>query len=214
MVSVTAKILDLELTEVLVDDNMEKKPSALTGRFPFLQTQDGATIFESVSIMRCLARQSKGIYGQNDLETSTIDQWIDYLSSSVRPVWINLFMAVMGKEGSDPKSFNIGLANLKKNLEVFEKHLKLRNFLVGYSLTLADVVLVCDLIQPMQVLLDAAFRKDSIPNLTRYCANILNSKAFLNTFGRIHFCKKAINPIFEKKQEVQPKVEKAKKAAP
>lgn len=146
MVSVTAKILDLELTEVLVDDNMEKKPSALTGRFPFLQTQDGATIFESVSIMRCLARQSKGIYGQNDLETSTIDQWIDYLSSSVRPVWINLFMAVMGKEGSDPKSFNIGLANLKKNLEVFEKHLKLRNFLVGYSLTLADIVLVCDLI--------------------------------------------------------------------
>jgi hypothetical protein len=32
--------------------------------------------------------------------------------------------------------------------EIFEKHLKLRNFVVGYQLTLADVYLISVLISP------------------------------------------------------------------
>jgi glutathionyl-hydroquinone reductase len=47
------------------------------------------------------------------------------------------------------KSFSIALNNLKKSLVPIEKHLKLRNFLVGYSLTLADVTLLVNLINPL-----------------------------------------------------------------
>ena len=36
-------------------------------------------------------------------------------------------------------------------------------------MTLADVALVANLIVPLQTVLDASFRKDSIPNLSRYC---------------------------------------------
>jgi len=52
------------------------------------------------------------------------------------------------------RSFSIALNQFKKNLAPFEKHLKLRNFLVGHSLTLADVTLLVNLITPLQTVLD------------------------------------------------------------
>lgn len=83
-----------------------------------------------------------------------------------------------------------------------EKHLKLRNFLVGYNLTLADVTLVANLVLPLQSYLDAIYRKDTIPNLTRFCTVILESSSFKETFGDVAFCKKSLfTGKEEKKQE-------------
>ena len=77
------------------------------------------------------------------------------------------------------KTFSIALNQFKKSLMPFEKHLKLRNFLVGYSLTSADVTLIVNLITPLQTVLDQSFRKDTIPNLARYCQIILDGKTFV-----------------------------------
>jgi glutathione S-transferase len=93
------------------------------------------------------------------------------------------------------KTFSIALNSFKKTLLPLEKHLKLRNFLVGYSLTLADVTLIASLVNPLQTVLDQQYRKDTIPNLSRYCDIILSGKAFVQTFGRIHFAKKMLQPI-------------------
>jgi len=110
---------------------------------------------------------------------SSIDQWVDYINQSVSPISQAISQQVFGQEATDMKNFSIALNQLKKAIQPFEKHLKLRNFLVGYSLTLADVTLVVNLITPLQTVLDAGFRKDSIPNLSRYCQLILDSRAFL-----------------------------------
>ena len=93
------------------------------------------------------------------------------------------------------KTFSIALNSFKKTLLPLEKHLRLRNFLVGYSLTLADVTLIASLITPLQTVLDQQYRKDTIPNLSRYSEIILSGKAFLQTFGRIHFAKKMLQPL-------------------
>ena len=93
------------------------------------------------------------------------------------------------------KTFSIALNSFKKTLLPLEKHLRLRNFLVGYSLTLADVTLIASLIKPLQTVLDQQYRKDTIPNLSRYSEIILSGKAFVQTFGRIHFTKKMLQPL-------------------
>ena len=92
------------------------------------------------------------------------------------------------------KNFSIALNSFKKTLLPLEKHLRLRNFLVGYSLTLADVTLIASLVNPLQTVLDQQYRKDTIPNLSRYSEIILSGKAFVHTFGRIHFAKKCYSP--------------------
>ena len=68
--------------------------------------------------------------------------------------------------------------------------MKLRNFLVGHSLTLADVVLIVALVVPLQTVLDQGFRKDTIPNLSRYSQLILESSSFVSVFGKPHLAKK------------------------
>jgi len=111
------------------------------------------------------------------------------------------------------KTFSITLNQFKKTLAPFEKHLKLRNFLVGYALTLADVTLVVNLITPLQTVLDQQFRKDSLPNLSRYCQVILEGNAFSQIFGRVLFTRKMLGPVFPK-IEAQPKQVAPKKEAP
>lgn len=164
-----------------------------------------------------MARQRKGFYGNNDFETSSIDQWVDYINTSVAPVSLQVSQAVFGHDtSSDMKSFSIALGNLKKSLLPIEKHLKLRNFLVGYSLTLADVTLLVNLINPLQTVLDSGFRKDTIPNLSRYCQIILEGRSFTQTFGRIHFAKKMLQPQLNKPVEIKtaPKAAPAKEVKP
>ena len=45
----------------------------------------------------------------------------------------------------DLKAFSIAQAELRSSLTSIESHLRLRNFLVGHSLSLADVFLVATL---------------------------------------------------------------------
>lgn len=133
---------------------------------------------------------------------SSIDQWIDYVNSTVAPLSQTLSNQIFGHDQTaDMRTFSIALNQLKKTLIPVEKHLQLRNFLVGYSLTLADLSLVVTLLTPLQTILDKTFRKDTIPNLTRYCTLILQGKAFLEVFGHVHFSKKALQPAISKKEE-------------
>ena len=64
-------------------------------------------------------------------------------------------------------------------------------------MTLADVALVSSLVVPLQTVLDAGYRKDTIPNLSRYAQIILDTPTFLQVFGRIHLSKKQLNPKFD-----------------
>lgn len=85
---------------------------------------------------------------------SSIDQWVDYVNSTIAPLSNVLQSQVFGFEETDQRTFGVTLNSLKKSLQVFEKQLKLRNFLVGYSLTLADVTLLVNLLVPLQTVLD------------------------------------------------------------
>jgi len=86
------------------------------------------------------------------------------------------------------KDFAIKVGHFEKELAPLEKHLTLRNFLVGYNLTLADVILVFALSQALQFFIDHATRHKTFPNLTRYCNLILQMPAFIKIFGRVTFC--------------------------
>lgn len=45
----------------------------MTGKFPILETAEGHTLFESTSIAKYIARQRRGFYGSNDLESKILE---------------------------------------------------------------------------------------------------------------------------------------------
>ena len=70
--------------------------------------------------------------------------WTDYINSTVVPAAQRVIAQCDGtaKVQMDVKNFSIALTELKNSLANLENHLKLRFYLVGHSLTLADVLLV------------------------------------------------------------------------
>ena len=70
--------------------------------------------------------------------------WIDFINSEVVPAVERLVAQCNGtaKTQMDMRAYSIATGELKVALAQMEQHLKLRNFLVGHSITLADVLLV------------------------------------------------------------------------
>ena len=145
------------------------------------------------------------------MQRAKVDQWIDIISLQVTPFAQMLSEQVIGLRESEVRAFSQQCGQFRNSLMIFEKHFKLRNFLVGYQLTLADVYLVAVLISPFQLFIDEKTRKDTFPNLTRYMTLNLNMFHLAKSFGKISFCKKVINPNFDIKIEKVKKPEEAKK---
>ena len=78
-----------------------------------------------------------------------VDQWMDYVALNVANDIFTLSLDLFGILETDHKHFNKVFAKVKDSLSVIENHLKLRNFLVGYSLSIADVYLVTILTLPL-----------------------------------------------------------------
>jgi len=76
----------LDCIRIPVEDT--KKPEYLKkhpfGRIPTLEGEEGC-IFESVAIMRHIARKAGKMYGNTPAETASIDQWLEYFISNYAP---------------------------------------------------------------------------------------------------------------------------------
>ena len=83
------------------------------------------------------------------------------------------------------RAFSQQLGAFRDSLSVFEKHLQLRNFLVGYSLSLADVYLVHCIVGPFRHLFEKKTRLDKLPNLTRFITINLASPHFEFGYGQV-----------------------------
>ena len=99
-----------------------------------------------------------------------------------------------GRTPCDQRSFSVALNELKTSLQCIEQHLRLRNFLVGYQLTLADAFLVATVAVCFELVFDKKIRKQTLPNLARYTSILLQMPAFVATFGQVMFCKDQVTP--------------------
>ena len=81
--------------------------------------------------------------------------------------------------------------DLKAALSILESHLKPRTFMVGNSITLADIALACALLLPMKIILDEPFRKP-YPCVTRWFLTCVNQPEFMKVVGEVVLCKKAL----------------------
>ena len=64
--------------------------------------------------------------------------------------------------------------DLEKSLSVLDDFLLYRTFLVGESVTLADVFVACDLLLPFKLVLSVSVRR-KFPNLTRWFVTVITS---------------------------------------
>lgn len=165
--------MSVEYLTVELDPNNKKDQEIIaksfTGKLPMLLLEDQQTyLCEALSIARYFSSDKMNFYGPNPGSKAQVDQWIDIINQQVHPLSVNLTNQVLGYVPSEIKAFSQQCALFRANLGMFEKYLKLRNFLVGYQMTLADAYFVTVLISPFQLFIDQQTRDKTFPNLNRY----------------------------------------------
>lgn len=117
--------------------------------------------------------------------------WLDFINTHVVPATHTVFGMICSQTAVSKETWNKALNELKGSLSSLETHLRLRNFVVGHSLTLADVLLVCTLATCFEYLFDKKTRDGQLSNLNRYASIILEMPGFASTIGHVKFCEEA-----------------------
>lgn len=191
------------------DEFLRKNP---TGKVPVLETDKG-TISESNAIARYIAREGKPqFHGRSSIETAQIDQWIDFASSEIELAAYAWIFPIQGVIPNNFQATKKAQEDVKKVLSILDNYLLTRTYLVGNSVSLADVVVSTSLLQLYQLVLDPAFRKDFV-NTNRWFVTIVNQPEVKAVLGEVKLAEKAaVAPAAAKeKKEKAPKEPKAPK---
>ena len=208
----------LTLVQTVCDDNecAVIKPKAPTGTFPFLETEDGTAIGQSKAMELYICEQfKKELLGNNPFEHSQVHQWIDYATLEITNAANPLIDPIFGYKFHPKEVVNNSQKDLKKRLEVVEKHLEGKEYLVGNNMTLADIILFNKIRFVMQFLYPQQMRDNLFKNLTKWFTKIMETPEAKKAYGRIILCKQVVKAhIPEKKKEEKKKEEKKKEEKP
>lgn len=92
--------------------------------------------------------------------------WADHINGVVAPFARRILAQCQGQKSTmDLKQFSMASSDFKNSLASIESHLKLRNFLVGHSLSMADVLLVGILAHAFSCAVDKKSRDANLPNI-------------------------------------------------
>ncbi|KAL1542791.1 elongation factor 1-gamma 2-like [Salvia divinorum] len=188
------------------------------GKIPVLETPDGP-IFESNAIARYVARLNpdNNLFGSSSIENGQIEQWIDFSTNEIEAHISAWFYPRIGLRAHIPLTEEAAIASLKRGLEALNSHLASNTYLVGHSVTLADVITVCNLMYGIKSILIKSFTSE-FPHVERYFWTLVNQPNFKKVLGDIEQAK-SVPPVSTQKhghpkEAAKPKPkEEAKKEA-
>jgi len=165
-------------------DAFKKKHNPL-GKVPVLETPHGS-IFEANAILRYVARYrgDNNLVGGSFFEQAQVDQWIDFTANEVeapRAIWL---LPIYGVLAYDEEAYQGARKDVEKALTVVNDKLAKRTFLVGNSITIADIALACALHGMYAKVFDPAFRARFV-HVQRWFETVANQDEFKKFMGPV-----------------------------
>ncbi|XP_077231700.1 elongation factor 1-gamma-like [Tasmannia lanceolata] len=172
------------------------------GKVPVLETPDGP-IFESNAIARYVARlkDDNPLFGSSLIEYGHIEQWIDFSSMEIDTNSSRWFYPRIGLGVYLPPAEEAAISALKRALAALNTHLATNTYLVGHAVTLADIIMTCNLLVGFCKLMTKSFTLE-FPHVERYFWTMVNQPNFCKIFGEL------------KQAESVPPVQSTRKPAP
>ncbi|KAJ4717534.1 Elongation factor 1-gamma [Melia azedarach] len=189
------------------------------GKVPVLETPEGP-VFESNAIARYAARlkADNPLYGSSLIDYAHVEQWIDFASMEVDANISKWVYPRLGYAVFLPPAEEAAIAALKRALGALNFHLASNTFLVGHSVTLADIILTCNLYMGFVHIMTKTFTSE-FPHVERYFWTLVNQPKFKKILGDVKQAESvpavqsAKKPAQPKKEAPKPK-EEPKKEAP
>ncbi|KAL3845679.1 hypothetical protein ACJIZ3_003082 [Penstemon smallii] len=173
------------------------------GKVPVLETPDGP-IFESNAIARYVARlkPDNPLYGSSLIDFGHIEQWIDFSATEIDASIGAWLLPRLGFRLYLPPAEEAAITSLKRALEALNTHLASNTYLVGDGVTLADIIMTCNLSFGFKYILTKSFTS-AFPHVERYFWTLVNQPNFKKVMGDFKQAE-AIPPVASKKP-AQPK---------
>ena len=154
-VRLCAEALEIEYEAIAVDlGRGEQRADEYLAINPFGKVpaidDDGFYLYESNAIMKYLCcKYSSELYPQTCDGQALVDQWCDFAGSLLGPAYgrvvFNRLLAPRGGGHVDERSLEDGLRFIGRYLPVVDAHLAANDWLVGASMTIADLAVLATL---------------------------------------------------------------------
>ncbi|KAI5655900.1 hypothetical protein M9H77_24693 [Catharanthus roseus] len=174
------------------------------GKVPVLETPEGP-VFESNAIARYITRlkADNPLFGSSTYEYALIEQWIDFSASEIDPNIGRWLYPRLGFITYLPPAEEFAISSLKRAFGALNTHLASNTYLVGHSVTLADIIMACNLSYGFKTVLTKNFTKE-FPHVERYFWTVVNQPKFHKILGDIEQSE-SVPPVASKKPAAQPK---------
>ncbi|KAK2982197.1 hypothetical protein RJ640_024942, partial [Escallonia rubra] len=156
------------------------------GKVPVLETPEGP-VFESNAIARYVTRLNadSSFFGSSLIEYGHIEQWIDFATTEIdaniaRWLYPRLGFGVF----LPPASEEAAIAALKRSLGALNTHLASNTYLVGHAVTLADIIMTCNLYFGFSRGMPKSFTSE-FPHVERYFWTMVNQPKFSKILGEV-----------------------------
>ncbi|KAJ9676082.1 hypothetical protein PVL29_024868 [Vitis rotundifolia] len=179
------------------------------GKVPVLETPDGP-VFESNAIARYVTRlkADNPLYGSTLIEYAHIEQWIDFGSLEIDANILRWFIPRVGFAVYLPLAEEAAISALKRALGALDTHLASNTYLVGHSVTLADIIMTCNLVMGFSRVMTKSFTSE-FPHVERYFWTMVNQPNFRKILGEVKQAE-SVPPVQSSKKPSQPKEPKHK----
>lgn len=205
--------VDVKLAENFEMGVSNKTPEFLKmnplGKVPVLETPEGA-VFESNAIARYVARlkADNPLYGSSLIDYAHIEQWMDMAATEIDAGIAKWLYPRLGYGVYLPPAEEAAITGLKRSLGALNTHLASNTYLVGHSVTLADIVMACNLSIGFKNVMTKTFTSE-FPHVERYFWTLVNQPNFKKVIGEVKQAD-SIPPVQSGKKPAQPKESKPK----
>lgn len=185
--------LDIPICEIDESKRKEYLKKNPTGFIPALEIAEGS-LSESNSILRYIARSSKGrkLYGTSIFEEALINQWMDWSLSELEPSILAYSAAYLGYAPHVKEIHTKAKSDMQNLLKVLNEHLRGKKYLVGGTVSIADISLASTLNFAFQWLFDEKYRQ-SISNVTNWYQEVANQDEWKKVYGKTILCRSSLN---------------------
>jgi len=152
-----------------------------TGKVPAYENDNGVHLFESNAIAHFLSNEQ--LRGKTLAEQSQVLQWIEYGEREINPASATLVYPCMGIMQFNKQNHERAKDELKHILQLLNNYLRTRTYFVGERITLADIVVACDLLLLFQWIIESSLR-EPYPHVTRWFLTMINQKEFQAVLGK------------------------------
>ena len=113
---------------------------------------------------------------------------MDFVANEIEPLSFALLYSLLGHCPVDPELHKKASTDLSDRFKILDFHLKDRQYLVGTTLTIADLALAA-LVYYFYVFSHNDKQRKSNPNLLKWYENISTQEAWVKHYGRTRYLK-------------------------